>query len=51
MIVHSHEHWGRQVISPEGEMLVPFWIQVPVLDVTAILERAAFELDIRVTTP
>ena len=49
MVVHTHQHGRIQVSQPEGKMLVPLWVKVPMDDCTTVLERRTFELDIRIT--
>lgn len=51
VVIYTNNHLPAQVLSLEGETLVPFWIQVPMYDGTAIFERWALELDVRITAP
>ena len=48
MVVDSHPERDIQSTGLEAEALIPFRIQVPVNDCTAILEATTLELHIRI---
>lgn len=49
MVIHTHQHLHFQEIRLEGEVLVPFRVEVAMYDSTTIFERSTFKLDIRIT--
>ena len=49
MVVDSNSEWDVQAARFEAEALVPFRIQVPMYDGTAILEATTLEFDVRIT--
>ena len=49
MVIDSNSEWDVQAARFEAEALVPFWIQIPMYDGTAVLETTTLEFDVRIT--